>query len=308
MLIQERDLEILLWLVHMSFSNLDQIRKVFFKNALNSLRSPYRRLLKLIKTGLIKTVKVYSDPHDLYIATRPALALLKSSGFECVPALPKDKRFLHFDHDNGLIELRILALELDLGIWVPERMIRSVKPRGHSPDALLMTLDANYAVEYELHPKEPYQRYEKIFERYDSQRNYDGVLYILPSESRINTLREKLGYIQKKIYFISKETLFQEKENAVFYSSGDGLPVKRLIDRSRTGSVQELDPGEIKEILESEDSDDWKDRKPFVPYGGGRHRDRDDNNEGESGRSDHFGYDPSDFPNRANQNSDEDED
>jgi len=233
-------------------------------------------LLKLREAGLVETVKVYSDPRDLYVPTQAAVTLLKSIGFQYVPALPKDKRFKHYEHDIGLVELRIFALELGLGIWVPERVIRSIKPRGSSPDALLLTADQNYAIEYELSTKEPYQRYKKIFDRYAENKNYDGVLYILPSDSRIKKLREKVGYIQKKIYFISEQELFLKRENAVFHSSSDGLPLKQLIYWSRGGSVEDLEPEELKAIVQSESPDAWKDRKPFIPWTGGGGKKKDD--------------------------------
>lgn len=285
MMIQERDYEIMAWLDHMSFAHLEEIRDVFFKDC-NPNRAPYRRMLKLIEAGLVEKVKVYNDPRDLYVLTHAGLARLRAVEFQYVPALPKDKRFKHYEHDYGLIRLRVLALELGLGIWVPERVIRSIKPRGSSPDALLLTANANYAIEYELHPKEPYQRYKKIFDRYAENKNYDGVLYVLPSDSRIKKLREKIGYIQKKIFFISEEKVFHEKAKATFFSSCDGLPVERLIYYSRTGPIEALEREELEEIIQREDPEAWKARKPFIPYSGGGRRDNETDKNQEEERSD----------------------
>lgn len=268
MMIQERDYEIMAWLDHMSFSHLKEIQDVFFEGC-NPDRAPYRRMLKLMEAGLVETVKVYSDPRDLYVLTHAGLARLRAVGFQYVPALPKDKRFKHYEHDYGLIRLRVLAREMKLGIWVPERVIRSIKPRGSCPDALLLTANANYAVEYELNAKEPLERYKAIFNRYDASKNYDAVLYVLPTEARIQKLREKLGYIQKKIFFISEEKLFHEKDKATFFSSCDGLPVEQLIYWSRSGPIEALEREELKAVIQREDPEAWKDRKPFS---GGGHR------------------------------------
>lgn len=262
MLIQERDHKILLWLLHMQFSHLEHISKVFFKG-FNPNRAPYRRMLKLVKEGLVETAKVYTYPRDLYVATRKAVLLLRSIRYRYVPGALKKKRFNNYDHDKRLIDLRILFQELGIGIWVPERVIRSIKPRGSSPDAILMTSETNYAIEYERTVKEP-GRYKKIFDHYHYKTRYRAVLYILPSERRIRKLRERIPHISSKIYFISEENLINHKKEAVFRSSSDGISMSRLIKDSRDGSVEDLEPEELKRALHTEPSDGWKERKPFV--------------------------------------------
>jgi len=261
MIIQVRDYDILLWLVYYPFSKLEQMKHLF--DCANPNRAPYRRLLKLQKEGLIEKVRIYTEPRQLYLATRKAVVLLRKIGFQYVPGVVKDKKCRNFDHDTRLIDIHLLFVqELKIGIWVPERVIRSIRPKGNSPDALLMTADANYAIEYERTTKEP-QRYKKIFGRYRGKENYDAVLYILPSEARIDRLREKLTDIPKNIFFISETALFREREKATFFSVSDGLPVKDLIYWSRGGSVEDLELEELKEVVQSESSDGWKDRKPL---------------------------------------------
>lgn len=273
--LQERDCQIMLWLNHLGFSHLDNIRDVFFKGC-NLYRSPYRRMLKLVKGGFIKTVKVYSDPRPLYILTRFGLEHLRSVGFRYCPALPKDERFRHYEHDYGLIKFHIFALEMGLGAVIPERVIRSVKPRGSVPDAVLMTADANYAIEYERTFKE-FRRYNGIFRRYDANPKYDAMLYIFPTESKVDKFRKRLEYIHSKLYCISEEKLYQEKANAIFYSCSDGLPLKHLIKYSRGNTVEgigldHLDPKELRDLVCLEPSEDWKDKKPSWGGGGGSRR------------------------------------
>ena len=225
---QPRDYDMMEWLLHEKFSFLEELAHVFFKKGVNPQRAPYRRLLKLMDQGLVATRKVYHDPRDLYVATHKSTRLLRSIGFQYVPALSKDKKFVNFDHDYTLIKLRIMAHDIKLGVWVPERVIRSIKPHGGCPDALLMTADAHYAVEYEYSEKEM-ERYKRIFDYYATQTNYDGVLYILRTEARIEKVREKIPYIDSKIYFISEEDLFQDPEGAVFMSSKGELSMKDLL-------------------------------------------------------------------------------
>jgi len=249
MRMQERDFIILAWVDHERFPHHEQVSKALFKKGSNPMRAPYRRMLKLREEGLIDTVKIATDPRERYVITRKGVSLLRSVGFQYVPGVPKKKALKNYEHDSKLIDLRILFQELGLGIWVPERVIRSMKRRGSVPDALLITWGANYAIEYEWSKKE-IPRYKQIFERYATQEKYDGVLYILPTESRIKKLWEAIPLIDKKIYFISEEKLCRERENAVFHSSyGDSLPLKHLIQYSLKASLEELDPKFLKQII-----------------------------------------------------------
>jgi hypothetical protein len=240
-------------------------------------------MLKLMDAGLVATQKVYSDPRDLYIPTQAAIKVLEDSSYPFAIALAKDRMFSNYLHDRGLVDLRIFFEETGIGIWIPERVIRSVKPRGSSPDALLMISDQVCAIEYERTEKEP-SRYKKIFDRYNFSDKYAKVLYILPTEKRIETLKKKLGYIWKKFYFASEELLRLEKRDAVFYSSNDGLPLMDLRENSLTGDLADLTREEITAVVESETPDAWQNRKPFVAFtGGGKRKNEDGFNDGSSG-------------------------
>lgn len=275
MKMQERDYKIMGWMNHMTLMHLEEIRDIFFPGC-NPYRAPYRRMLKLVEAGLVEVVRINSDPRPFYVLTHAGLARLRAVGFQYCPALPKDKKYKHYEHDCGLIRLRKLALDLGIGIWVPERVLRSIKPRGSCPDALLLTANANYAFEYELNMKEPLERYKEIFSRYATSK-YDAVLYVLPTKARIQKLHDKLGYIPKKIFFIDEETLFRDKAKAVFVSSDGSLPVEQLIYWSRDGNVEDLEREELEAVIQREAPDTWKDRKLFI--GGGRGNRKDDAND-----------------------------
>ena len=269
MQIQPRDFEIVLWILLMKFASLEDITRVFFKGC-NPNRAPYRRILKLMEAGLIEKRRIYRDSRDFYVATWKAIRYLRSLGFQYVPALPKKESFFnHYEHDRRLIELRIFAKELGLGLWIPERVIRSIKPKGVCPDAILYNFDQQYAVEYEWNEKET-QRYKNAFDRYQHKEKYDAVLYILPTEARIEKLWKKMPSIPQKIYFISEERFFVEKEKAAFKSHFDALPLKHLLSYSFTeGTLESLERDDLKELVQSEGPEDWKQRKPFIPFGGG---------------------------------------
>jgi len=292
MRMQERDFIILAWVNHEGFPQHEQVSKALFKKGSNPMRAPYRRMLMLREEGLIDTVKIATDPRDLYVITRKGVALLRSAGFQYVPGVPKKKSLKNYEHDSKLTDLRIFFQELGLGIWVPERVIRSMKRRGSVPDALLLTWGANYAIEYEWSKKE-IPRYKQIFERYAAKEKYDGVLYILPTEARIKWLWEAIPLIDKKIYFVSEEKLYGERENAVFHSSyGDALPLKQLIQSSLKAPLEEMDPQYLKEIIPSELPDAWKDRKPFTPFAGGGSRKDEEGHDSDSEEGGESSVDP----------------
>lgn len=245
MILQSRDYELLSWLVQMKFMLLDQIVKVFFKDC-NPGRAPYRRLLKLMKAGLVDTRKVYTETRDLYVPTKQAVKLLKDQDRPYCLGLSKDVYFSDYEHDKTLIDLRILFTELGIRTWIPERVLRSVRPSGSCPDAALITPNYFYAVEYERTEKKS-ERYKAVAERYD-RGNYHAVLYICRSQGLMTKLRE--GYLSsRRFYFITVETLLKEKENAVFFSSSDGLPVQYLILTSTDGELNDLPRDSLQTLL-----------------------------------------------------------
>jgi len=198
---------------------LDQIARVFFKGC-NPYRAPYRRLLKLVKAGLIETKRVYIESKDLYIPTKKAVKLLMRRGGPYALGLSKDKDFANYEHDKTLIDLRILFGDLGIKTWIPERILRSARPTGSCPDALLVTSNYLYAIEYERTEKK-LTRYKEIVERYN-RGNYHAVLFICRSQALIKKIKNIAS--SRRFYFISLEDLTKDRENAVFLSWSDGLP------------------------------------------------------------------------------------
>lgn len=245
MKLQSRDYKLLNWLVQMKFMLLDQITTVFFKGC-NSHRAPYRRLLKLMKAGLIETKRVYTESRDLYIPTKKAAKLLMRQGDPYALGLSKDKDFANYSHDKTLIELRVLFMELGIKTWIPERILRSARPIGSCPDALLVTSNYLYAVEYERTEKK-LTRYKEIVERYN-RGNYHAVFFIC----RAQALAKKIKSIasSRRFYFMTLEDLTRARENAVFFSWSDGLPIQYLIETSSERDLSDL-PREVLQYLVS---------------------------------------------------------
>jgi len=247
--LQVRDYEILTWLVQMKFMLLDQITSVFFKGC-NSHRAPYRRMLKLMKAGLIETKRVYTESRDLYLPTKKAAKLLMRRGGSYALGLSKDKDFANYEHDKTLIDLRILFRDLGIKTWIPERILRSARPAGSCPDALLVTSNYLYAVEYERTEKK-LTRYKEIVERYN-RGNYHAVLFICRDQLLVKKIKSIAS--SRRFYFITLEDLMRNRENAVFISWSNSLPVHYLIETSSERDLSDL-PREVLQYLVSPKKD-----------------------------------------------------
>ena len=292
--LKDRDFEMFGWLIHLKHMNLIDTRDAFFDKDGNPRRAPYRRFLKLMKEGYIKTTKIPTEPKDLYIPSEKAVKLLRDEGIPWAMGLSKDKEFAHYRHDRVLIRLRILfEKELKIGIWVPERVIRSIKPRGACPDALLVTKTEAYAIEYERTEKK-LERYKEIFERYKKREHYDFVLYITESKGIIKKIEDKFWDLEN-IFFITREELFEKKDEALFSFRTMTLPLKRLIQESRKGTLSDLEWRFLRKVVLPKPDESWKERKPYIPWpkGGGGKMDDGGDGRGEQGDS---SVDPSTDP------------
>lgn len=265
-----RDLEILEWLVHMKFMLLDQIRDAFFKGC-NPHRSPYRRILGLMKEGLIAKKKVYIEPKDVYVPTRKAISLLRSKRMPYISGFYKDSTFPGYGHDKMLIDLRILFKDMGIETWVPERVIRSIKSRGACPDALIITNHCHYAIEYE-HTEKRLERYREILKRYRDREKYSKVIYVMPSVSLIDRIMRKCD-LSDNIFFCIIDHLLRLKEETVFESAHGAFQLLKEMVANRTeATLHDFTSPFLEEIVKPLPDESWKNRKPFIPGGGGSHR------------------------------------
>lgn len=270
----DRDFEILSWMIYLKHLNRFDFRDAFFKKSTNPRRYPYRKLLKFMEAGYVTTTKIPVEAKDLYLPTEKAAKLLRDEGIPHAMGLSKDKEFANYRHDRILIRLWVLFKDLKIGIYVPERVIRSIKPRGACPDALIVTQKAAYAIEYERTEK-TLERYKGIFERYRDREHYDVVLYITESKGIIEKIEDKFWDLEN-VYFITREELFEKKGEAVFRFQNKTLPLKQLIRESWRGSLKDLERRFLKKIISPKPDESWKDEKPYIPWpkgGGGKNDD-----------------------------------
>ena len=126
--------------------------------------------------------------------------------------------------------------DLGISVWVPERVIRSIKPRGASPDALLVTKTETYALEYERTEKK-LERYKEIFGRYKHREHYDFVLYITESRALIQKIEDKFWGFEN-IFFITRKELFEKRDQTVFSLRTMTFPLNRGQGEIASSSVE----------------------------------------------------------------------
>jgi len=268
MRLTERDCEMLQWLVHMKFMLLEQIAKAFFKGR-NPHRSPYRRVLRLMKEGLIAKKKVYIEPKDLYVPTKKAVSLLRSKGFTYVLDIPRNDTIAFYGHDKTLTDLRIFFKHRGILSFIPERVIRAIKQGGACPDALIVTSNGNYAIEYE-HTEKRLMRYKAILKRYSEREKYMNVIYVVQSQSFIDRVM-KTCHPSKNVYFITKESLFRLKGDAKFQSScgNKHLLIMEMKETCMGEKLSDYTAEFLEEIIKPLPDDSWQAQKPYFRPGGG---------------------------------------
>jgi len=121
---------------------------------------------------------------------------------------------------------------------------------GSCPDALLVTSNYLYAVEYERTEKKP-TRYKEIVERYN-RGNYHAVLFICRSQALVKKIKSIAS--SRRFYFITLGDLMRNRENAVFLSWSNSLPVQYLIETSSERDLSDL-PREVLQYLVSPKKD-----------------------------------------------------
>lgn len=260
----ERDFEIFRWLIYLKHLSLVDIRDYFFDKDVNPRRYPYRKFLRFMKEGYVKTIKIPTESKDLYLATEKAARLLREEGIPLTIGLSKDKEFGHFRHDKMLVSLWILFKRMGLGVFIPERLIRSIKPHGSCPDGIILGNAHAYAIEYERSEKK-LERYGQIFESYQTKSQYDFVLYIMESKALINKLEEKFPY-RGNVYFITREELVKKEHQAVFRLGEDKLSVFNIYRDARRERLRDLPREFLRKVIAPKDGENWKNEKLDIPW------------------------------------------
>lgn len=165
MILTNRDLEIIKFILEMKYSSVEDIYQRFFKInflGLESLtnRAAYRRLQLLEENGYLTSSRNFIVNEKIYLATpKSYYLLLNTSTSELFISYPL-KKIDHrtFDHDHMLVEIRHKLESLEkVNCWKSDRYLKSTNEFSDLnslnivPDAIYADADdQKFALELEL--------------------------------------------------------------------------------------------------------------------------------------------------------------
>ncbi|WP_413578533.1 replication-relaxation family protein [Bdellovibrio sp. HCB290] len=228
----DRDLNILEYILEMKFSSVQDVFEIFFKinqfgNEAASTRAAVARLQQLTKSGYLNGIHSFSERRKYYLTTQKGYRSLceRRPNKEYIqPVQSIDHRT--FNHDKLVLEARI-ALENKRAArnWISDRRLRSNKDlagglTNHAvPDGIFINPEGQrVALELEYTSKSRSDHIEKI-KRYvmmmrsesPTTKVFDQVIYICAYERIVEMLVQ-----ETKIY----GELFQVKSFDEFFSPG----------------------------------------------------------------------------------------
>ncbi len=217
-ILQDRDYEVMKYILEQKFLLRDQITKWFYKT------QSYKRLWELMLSGYLKKEDVVLDPKDHFLITGLGLRALAERGVNGIrPASSIDIRF--YFHDRTVTDLRLLFESIGLARdWKSEKVLRSELSALKVPDGVFLSpAGKKIAFELEVAPKEN-KRYKKILAGY---QNVDRVFYVVRGEALFNRLR---GLMTNKMLICRLEDIEKEPLSAEVFWGSEMMTIKELID------------------------------------------------------------------------------
>lgn len=259
-ILSERDLSILLFLLDMKFASIKDIFEKFFSVTLEGEVAKSNvwtigRLQQLEKAGLIKSVHSFSDRRKYFMATVKAYRVVSERMDLDLISKPLNTIDLNtFEHDKAVLESRIiLENKRAATCWISDRQLRSSAELAggltakYIPDGIYTNIEnVRVAIEIEIAIKSR-SRYQDKIKKYlqvmrsqnVKHKTFDRVLYICDRERTVEYLRK-----ETKIY----GDLFEIKSYKDFFGKSriSGLFPKRS---SKSGSKRTV---LVKKVLDED--------------------------------------------------------
>jgi hypothetical protein len=249
-ILQDRDYEMLKYILEQKFLSREQLEKWFYK-----IQS-YKRLLELTFSGYLKKEPVVLSSKDHFLITDLGVTALLERGVNGIrPARSIDIRFYY--HNKTLTDIRLLFESIGLARdWKTERALKSEggyeatlkKSKGDDrvkvPDgAFLSPSGKSIVLELELTPKVS-DLYKEILKGYLKNQKIDRVFYIVKGEDLFNRfigegrwkekgspiLSDWKGESKNKVLISRLEDIEKDALKAEVFWGNERMTIKELID------------------------------------------------------------------------------
>jgi hypothetical protein len=216
MILTERDLEIVRFILNMKFASVADIHQKFFKQRKDGGISTSEwyareRLRELLMEGYINCTRYRFENKCYYVGTKYGYQLIEKNCCSESTAKPIDRIDVRtFDHDINVMKSRLLLEEHDkVSSWLSDRQLkahydhffRKNKSRDSAPDGVYKSLGGKIiAFEYEIAQKSK-RRYQDKVRRYidcirasniSDRPKYDHVRFVCEKESVRNVLADEV--------------------------------------------------------------------------------------------------------------------
>lgn len=191
--VRERDIRLLILLLHQKFMTLDQIHGSCYEGL--SLQMPRMRLRKLMHFGMIQARRVYTEARQIYLLAKAGYTYLEGLGKSLELGYLTEIDLRVFEHDKAVTDLRLALESTGIRPWKSERELRRERPGARVPDAIFGLNGRMIALEFENADKGS-ERYRAIFLNHLERPVADRVLYVLRTEERLKSLPKTLHGLQ----------------------------------------------------------------------------------------------------------------
>lgn len=254
-ILSERDLDIIEFILEMKFSNVQHVFERFFKTTLSgapakSQEWAVRRLQQLERFGLLKGTYAFSERAKFYLGTLKGYRIVLNKRFYKEAVKPSQSiDHATFVHDKLIIQARIMLENSGRATnWVSDRHLRShinlfSDLKAYAiPDGIYINPEGQkvaFEMERSKKTKEDYRkkisRYVAIMRVQDAKlRLFDRVLYVCEKESAIKffstetRIYGELFEVQRASEFFGKsEQQVHSKEQSLdregIHSSSEGV-------------------------------------------------------------------------------------
>lgn len=219
-ILQDRDHEVLRYILEQKFLSRDQIIRWLYKS-----KDANKRLWEIGLAGYIKKGPIALNSKDHFLITTLGMRALAERGVNGIrPASSIDIRC--YFHDRTVTDIRILFEDIGLAKdWKSERVLKAeIGSLKKVPDGVFLSpAGKRIAFELELVPKEN-SRYKKILAGY---QNVDRVFYVVRGEALFNRLR---GLMTNKMLISRLEDIEKYPLSAEVFWGSQKTTIKELID------------------------------------------------------------------------------